>query len=401
MKTDLSARQARRIAIAAQGFPELRPKGLADRRHLRRLFERLGVVQIDSVNVLARTHYLPPLARLGAYPRDLLEAEAWGKKPTLFEYWGHEASLMPLALQPLMRWRMARARDGDGVWGGIARFGRERRAYVDEVLAQIERRGPVTGGDFAQGPRGAPGWWEWSDGKRALEWLFWAGFITTRTRRNFERVYDLTERVLPRAVLDAPTPSEAEAHRALLLIAARALGVASEADLRDYFRMPVAETRARVAELVEAGALTQVAVEGWSRPAYLHPEARIPRRVDAQALLSPFDNLIWTRERTERLFGVRVRLEIYTPSHKREHGYYVLPLLQGERVTGRADLKADRAGGALLVQAAHREPAEDALAVAQGLAQELTVMAGWLGLERVKVVGRGDLAEPLRGVLEG
>ena len=399
MSPELSARQARRIAIAAQGLTDLRPKGLADRRHLRRLFERLGVVQIDSVNVLARTHYLPAFSRLGGYGRELLETEAWGRRPSLFEYWGHEASLMPLALQPLLRWRMARARDGEGVWSGVAAFGRERRDYIDAVLARIARDGPVTGGDFAEGPRGPPGWWEWSEGKRALEWLFWAGLITTKTRRGFERVYDLTERVLPAAIVDLPTPSEEEAHRALLLIAAQGMGVATEVDLRDYFRMPLAATRARLAELVEAGVLIRVGVEGWDKPAFLHPQAKIPRKVGAEALLSPFDNLIWTRERTERLFGVRVRLEIYTPAPKREHGYYVLPLLQGEAITARVDLKADRAAGALRVQAAHAEPGVDRGAAAQGLARTLGEMAAWLGLERVVVMERGDLAGALGQVV--
>ncbi|QUD87328.1 winged helix-turn-helix domain-containing protein [Phenylobacterium montanum] len=394
MKTDLSAAEARRIAIAAQGLTDLRPRGEPRRPHVRKLFDRLGVVQIDSVNVLARTHYLPAFSRLGGYDRAHLEAEAWGKKPSLFEYWGHECSLMPLELQPLFRWRMARAEGGE-TWTGLARFGRERRDYIDNILTEIERRGPVTGGDFAEGPRGAPGWWSWSEGKRALEWLFWSGFITTKTRRGFERVYDLTERVLPARISSLPTPSEADAHRQLLRIAAAALGVATEADLRDYFRMPVAETRARLAELVEAGELTPVTVEGWRQPAYLHPNAKIPRRIAATALLSPFDNLIWARERTERLFGVRVRLEIYTPAHKREHGYYVLPLLQGQRITARVDLKADRAGGRLLVQAAHLEAGEKAGAVVPALAGELAAMAAWLGLDEVSVNGRGDLAAPL------
>jgi uncharacterized protein YcaQ len=399
-KTNLSAAEARRIAIAAQGLTDLRPRGAAGRPHLRKLFDRLGVIQIDSVNVVSRTHYLPAFSRLGHYPREHLETEAWGKTPALFEYWGHEASLMPLALQPLMRWRMARAEAGDGVWTGIAQFGRERRDYIDGVLAEIERRGPVTGGDFAQGPRGAPGWWSWSDGKRALEWLFWAGKITTQTRRGFERVYDLTERVLPDAIQALPTPSEDEAHRALLMIAARAMGVATEADLRDYFRMPVAETRAALAQLVEAGELTPVSVEGWRQTAYLDPQAKIPRRVQATALLSPFDNLIWTRERTERLFGVRVRLEIYTPAHKREHGYYVLPLLQNDRITARVDLKADRAAGCLRVQAAHLEPGEAAATTVAALAEELAVMAGWLGLDSLAVSDRGDLAAPLAAAVE-
>ena len=398
MNHDLSAAQARRIAIAAQGLDKPRKDGPIGKAQFRKLVDRLGVIQIDSVNVLCRTHYLPTFSRLGDYPQSLLETEAWGRKPSLFEYWGHEASFMPLAMQPLFRWRMERARAGE-TWSGLARFGRERRDYIDNVLAQIEKRGPVTGGDFAEGPRGKPGWWSWSDGKRALEWLFWSGLITTKTRRGFERVYDLTERVIPAAILAQPTPTEAEAHRALLLHAAGAMGVATEGDLRDYFRMPVAGTKARLAELAEEGALTPVTVKGWRQPAYLHPQARIPRRVTGSALLSPFDNLIWRRERTERLFGVRVRLEIYTPAHKREHGYYVLPFLQGDGVTGRVDLKSDRKAGALLVQAAHVEFAGDPGPVAPALAEELRLLARWLGLERVEVAGKGDLAGALAAAL--
>lgn len=395
MSRDLSARQARRIALAAQGLAGPRPAAEPTRRSFRSVAARLGVIQIDSVNVLTRTHYLPAFSRLGDYPREHLEAEAWGQRPSLFEYWGHEASLLPVETQPLFRWRMAQARAGEGVWRSFARFGRERRDYIDQVLAEIARRGPVTGADFADGTKRTPGWWEWSQGKQALEWLFWGGLITTRTRRGFERVYDLTERVLPAQVVNAPTPSDEAAHRALLMIAAAAMGVASEADLRDYFRMPVAETRARLAELVEAGALEQVAVEGWRNPAYLHPAARQPRAAKGTALLSPFDNLIWARERTERLFGARVRLEIYTPAHKREHGYYVLPLLQGEAITARVDLKADRKAQVLRVQAAHLEPGAAPDSAAQALAAELRLMAAWLGLADIAVAPKGDLAARL------
>eukprot|EP01030_Chromulinospumella_sphaerica_P011300 gene11300-11103_t len=393
----LTAAQARRIALAAQGFAEPRP-AQPSARHFRKTVERLGVVQIDSVNVVTRTHYLPKFSRLGDYARDTLETEAWGKRPSLFEYWGHEASLMPVATQPLLRWRMARAERGEGVWTGLNRFRRERGDYIDNILAEIERRGPVTGGDFATGPRGQPGWWSWSEGKRALEWLFWAGLITTKTRRGFERVYDLTERTLPRAVIEMPTPTEADAQRELVRISARAMGVATRADLRDYFRLGVEDTKARVAELVEAGELTPVAIKGWDKPGYLWPAAKIPRRIHARALLSPFDNLIWFRERTERIFGVRIRLEIYTPAHKREHGYYVLPFLEGEAITARVDLKSDRKGGALLVQAAWRE-AEATAETPAALAAELKLMAGWLGLERVEVVGKGDLAQALEAAL--
>ncbi|MEO8813279.1 MAG: crosslink repair DNA glycosylase YcaQ family protein, partial [Caulobacteraceae bacterium] len=268
----LTARRALGIALAAQGLADPRPARPPRARDLRRMIGRLGVLQIDSVNVLTRAHYLPAFSRLGPYPREVLEAEAWGRRPSLFEYWGHEASLLPLALHPLFRWRMERARGGE-TWGGLARFGREHRDFIDAVLDRIAREGPLTGGDFSDGP-GKAGWWSWSHGKRALEWLFWSGLVTTRTRRGFERVYDLTERVIPGKILALPTPDEAEAHRRLLAIAAGALGVATEGDLRDYFRMPVRETRARLAELVENGDLVAVEVAGWKRPAYLCPGAR-------------------------------------------------------------------------------------------------------------------------------
>jgi len=366
------------------------------RRVFRKLAGELGVIQIDSVNVLARTHYLPAFSRLGPYPRELLEAEAWGRKPSLFEYWGHEASLLPIGLQPLFRWRMqARGASGKGHRG---KFAREQRAYIDTVLAEIERRGPVTGGDFADGPRKA-GWWNWSNGKQALEWLFGAGLIAVKTRRGFERVYDLTERVIPRAILDQPTPTAEEAQRALLTLSARAMGVATEGDLRDYFRLPVAETKLRLAELVEDGSLRRVRVEGWRQDAYLAPDAKVPRRLAASALLSPFDNLIWRRERTERLFAARIRLEIYTPAARREHGYYVLPFLLGEAIAARVDLKADRAAKVLRVQAAHLEPGADPAAVPPALAAELHAMAGWLGLDEVAVAQRGDLAAALATAL--
>lgn len=398
MSHDLTARQARRLALAAQGFAEPRPSRSLTARDVRKVASRLGVIQIDSVNVVTRTHYLPAFSRLGAYPREALEKEAWGRKPSMFEYWGHEASLLPMALQPLFRWRMERARAGE-TWSGLARFARERRDYIDHVLAEIERRGPVTGGDFADGPRKA-GWWNWSNGKRALEWLFWSGLITTRTRRGFERVYDLTERVLPRAVVETPTPPEDEAQRQLVMIAARAMGVATEGDLRDYFRLPVADAKARIGELVEAGELQAVSVQGWRQTGYLVPGLAIPRRLPASALLSPFDNLIWRRERTERLFGARIRLEIYTPAEKREHGYYVLPFLQGEAITARVDLKADRKAGVLVVQASHLEPGRHAADVAPALADELRLMAGWLGLTDVAATKKGGLSTALSTSLE-
>jgi uncharacterized protein YcaQ len=394
-KDKLTAGEARRIALGAQGFATPRPDGPIAKRQLVKLVDRLGVIQIDSVNVVSRTHYLPAFSRLGAYPRAMLEEVAWGKKRPLFEYWAHEASLLPLASQPLFRWRMRDAHDGVGVWKGVARFLRERREFVDRVLDEISTRGPLAASDLEMGQKGEGGWWGWSEGKRAVECLFWTGELTTATRRGtFERVYGLPEKVLPRAVLDAPTPSREDAHRALYRQAIRALGVATSKDLRDYFRMPVEGAKARMAELVEEGSLVPVTVKGWREPAYLDPAARWPRRVEASALLSPFDNLIWFRERTERMFGVRYRIEIYTPAEKRTHGYYVLPFLEGDALTARVDLKSDRKAGVLIVQASHAEPWASG-ATPERLAAELKLMAGWLGLERVRVEKKGDLAGAL------
>lgn len=389
----ISAAAARRIALAAQGFADKRPAA-AGKRHLVKTIERLGVIQIDSVNVVSRTHYLPFFSRLGAYPRPLLDEIAWGKRPALVEYWAHEASLLPAATRPLLQWRMDDARAGVGVWKGIAKFLRTHEDFIGKALKEIELRGPMPASELSLGQKGAGGWWGWSEGKRALECLFWVGDLATATRRGtFERVYGLPEKVLPSAARAAP-PARDEAQRELVRTAARALGVATERDLRDYFRMGVAETKSRIGELTEAGELVPVKVKGWDNGAYLHCDAGRPRKVSANALLSPFDNLIWFRERTERLFDTRVRLEIYTPAHKRVHGYYVLPFLQDEAITARVDLKAERKKGVLAVQAAHAEISANS-ETAERLAKELQLMARWLGLDRVQVAPKGDLAGPL------
>ena len=392
----LSAAEARRIALAAQGLAGPRPEGVLGRARLLRTLDQLGVVQIDSVNVVSRTHYLPFFSRLGAYPRELLEDIAWGRRPKrVAEYWAHEAALIPVERHPLFRWRMQDARSGVGTWKGVARFLRERRDLVDRALEEVRDRGPMSAGELELGEKRQGGWWGWSDAKRALECLFWAGELTTATRRGtFERVYGLPEKVLPRAVLETPTPPRDDAQRQLILHAAAAMGVATELDLKDYFRMPVEGFKTRLAELVEAGDLLPVTVKGWKSPAFLDPAARRPRRATANALLSPFDNLIWFRARTERLFALRYRIGIYTPAHLREHGYYVLPFLEGEAITARVDLKADRKTGVLLVQAAHAEPGLTPETPAR-LAAELRLMAGWLGLAEVKVQPKGDLAAAL------
>jgi uncharacterized protein len=401
-KDSLSAAQARRIALAAQGFGAPSPgSGGATARHVKSVFGRLGLIQIDSVNVLARSHYLPLFSRIGAYDRALLDTSAWGKKPALFEYWAHEASLMPVEMQPLLRWRMARAAKGERVYGGVRKLAREQRRFIDAVHKHVETNGALAASELEMGKKGEGGWWGWSEGKRALEWLFWSGHLTTRTRRNsFERVYDLTERVLPAHVIAAPTPTETDAQRGLMEISARALGVATERDLRDYFRLKPAQSRAAVQALVEESVLLPVAVEGWDKPGYLHRDARIPRAAEAQALLSPFDNLIFFRDRAERLFNTRIKLEIYTPAARRTHGYYVLPFLLGDAIVARVDLKSDRKASALRVMAAHLEPGAAASVVAPRLAETLRAMGGWLDLERVEVMQRGDLAKHLASTLK-
>jgi uncharacterized protein YcaQ len=393
---DLSNGQARRIALAAQGFTDPRPSGTPDRRALRRVVGRTALLQIDSVNVLTRAHYLPAFSRLGPYPAETLDRMAFRRPRELFEYWGHEASLLPIELHPLFRWRMARPHQ----WGGMRRLETGRPGYIDQVLEQVRERGPVTAAQLTRDrPPRAGTWWDRSDTKIALEVLFWAGEVTSAGRRGFERLYDLPERVLPPQVLAAPTPEPADAHRQLLAMAARSLGVATEGDLSDYFRLKPAEARPRIAELVEAGELQPVTVEGWGRQAYLHREARLPRRVRARALLAMFDPVVWERARTERLFGMRYRIEIYTPAARRVYGYYVLPFLLGDRLVGRIDLKADRQAGMLRVLAAHAEPGVSHPVVAQELAEELRSMAGWLGLRGVAVSGRGDLGPALDAVI--
>lgn len=377
----LSLKAARRVALAAQGFGASWPAAV-NAGHLRRTVDRLSLHQIDSVNVLVRAHYLPAFSRLGVYDRSLLDRAAWGSRArrTLFEYWAHEASLLPLELHPLLRWRMAEAERGDIGWRSLRAFASERRREADAVLDRIRTEGPMAASDFE---KGGGGWWGWSDAKQALEWLFWAGLVTAATRKSsFERMYDLPERVIPAAILARPTPAPADAKRVLVERSAAALGVATATDLRDYFRLDPASARAAITDLVEGGVLIPVAVEGWKQPAFFHRDARIPRRIRAAALLAPFDPLVWERSRTERLFDFRYRIEIYTPADKRVHGYYVLPFLLDERLVGRVDLKADRARSRLLVRKVTWEskPPPDA---ADRLNSELRLMADWLALEAV------------------
>lgn len=395
----LSVVQARRIALAAQGFLDPRPGGGTDIRHLRRVLRRLHLIQMDSVNVLQRAHFMPLYSRLGPYDPALLERAAYRRPRELFEFWGHEASLIRTDLQPLFRWRMARAREF--AWGSMRRIAEEQPGLVAWVLDEVRSRGPVTAAEIEHdAPRTREHWgWNWSVVKQALEWLFYTGQVTAAERTtSFARRYDLPERVLPPDVLAVPDPAPEEAFRALVELSARALGVAGEAELRDYFRLPVQPCRAAIAELAEAGVLRPVSVPGW-KPAWLHHEARLPRRVTSATLVSPFDPLIWERARTERLFGMTYRIEIYVPRPQRLYGYYVLPFLLGERFAARVDLKADRRAGELQIPAAWREPGADPEETVVALAAELRRLAGWLGLEAVARPERGDLQGALASAL--
>ncbi|MFF7706847.1 DNA glycosylase AlkZ-like family protein [Pseudomonas sp. NPDC007930] len=384
---ELTPLQARRVALAAQGFAP-RARGVQP-KHLLAMLERLGALQLDSVNAVVRSHYLPLFSRLGAYSREALDQLAWGnrRQQRLFEAWGHEASLLPLSLQPLLRWRHARAAQGEGIYQQLARFGREQPEVLSRVLDQVASHGPVGAGALNTREEKAGPWWDWSQEKMALEWLFAAGEVCVASRRGFERLYDLPERVLPAQVLAQATPTEAEAQRGLLLHAAGALGVATEKDLRDYFRLSPADCKARLAELEEEGSLLRCSVRHWQPPAWCLPGLKVPRKVVASALLSPFDSLLWARERVERLFEFRYRLEFYVPAARRTYGYYVMPFLHGERIEARVDLRADRASDTLLVHAIHEESVGLDAQARDALGQQLRALADWLGLTHLALGG--------------
>jgi len=391
--TRLTQAQARRIAIVAQGFADARPApGAVTMRHVQRVIDRVGIIQIDSVNVLTRSQYLPLFSRLGPYDTALLDRARDVGPRRLVEYWAHEASLIPPQTWALLNFRMKRALSDS--WGGMQRVARDHPELVQAVFAEVTSRGPLTSRRLESAlehdlPRDKTEWgWNWSLVKAAVEHLFWAGRISSAGRSSqFERRYASLERVLPKTVAaqsisPADRPTDADAFRQLMLIAAKAHGVGTEQCLRDYFRLKPEQARPALEALVAAGDLAPVSVDGWRRPAYLHKDARIPRRVHAEALLSPFDSLIWQRDRTLALFDFHYRLEIYLPAHLRVHGYYVLPFLYGDTLVARVDLKADRAADTLRVHAIHWETSAPPEAM-PALERHLADMASWLGLGAV------------------
>lgn len=393
----LSASEARRIALYAQGFRGQLRESKANWAKISRTVDELQLLQIDSVNVLVRSHYLPLFARLGNYDMAALDKRSFDNRHRyFFECWAHEASLVPLTLHPIMRWRMVRAQSGNGTYRHMNQFGRDEKAYLKTVLAFIQGHGPVRASEIPESGKSAGGWWGWSKGKLALETLFDQGHLTTATRQGFERIYDVPERVIPASIHNLPTPTEADALQELINRSATALGIGTEKDLIDYFRLPAREARLAIAACLEAGQLKAVDVEGWSRKAYLSASAALPRKAGGRALLTPFDPLVWNRDRAERMFDFHYRIELYTPQHKRKFGYYVLPFLNGEKLAGRVCLKADRATSTLLVNTSHVEAACDVDETGESLAAELQLMARWLGLDHIKAAKKGNLASSLK-----
>jgi uncharacterized protein YcaQ len=393
----LSTAQARRVALAAQGFLDNR-HAVPTMRTFQRTLERTGVLQVDSVNVLQRAHYMPLYSRMGSYDTSLLDRASTGRRRRrVVEYWAHVQAYMPVELWPVMRHRMADHREKRGKWGIVE----EDPQLEANLVKEVRDLGPSTARRLDDGlPRTKEHWgWNWSNTRRVLDYLYTVGDLAIAGRNSqFEVLYDLPERVIPAEVLARETPSLADANRELVRRAARSHGVATAQCLRDYYRMHTKHVGPAIEELVEDGELVPVTIDGWKRPAYLHRDARLPRRAHARALLSPFDPLVWERERTERLFDFRYRIEIYVPAAQRVHGYYVLPFLLGDRIVGRVDLKADRKAGALVVKAAFAEPGAPAEA-AEELAAELRDLAGWLALPEISVEPRGDLAPALAALV--
>lgn len=385
---------ARRIALGAQGMGVERASGRVDVRHFRRVMRTIGLVQLDSVNVCVRTHYMPFYARLGAYDRDALDR--WlNESGENFEYWCHEAAVLPVDRQPLWRWKMASMTP----WRRARALMEEHPEVLPSVLEQVREHGPLTVRDLdAPNHRNEP-WWGYGPGKVALELLFADGEVSALRTGNFVRLYDVPERMIPPDVLAEPTPARQEAYRTLLVDATRHLGIGTRHDVADYFRLNIQEASPILESLAQAGVIEEVSVPGWKGPVYLDPDASRPRQIRGDTLLSPFDPVVWYRERAERLFGFRYRIEIYVPEHKRVHGYYVLPFLMDGELVARTDLKADRKDGRLLVRSAFIEDDRDPSAVAPRLAAELERFAAWLDLTEISVASKGNLAARLRTAL--
>jgi uncharacterized protein len=396
LKSELTKQEARRIALHAQGFQNQNRDAKKNWSAIASTIKDLHLLQIDSVNVLVRSHYLPLFSRLGQYDRGVLDKRTLeATHRHVFECWAHEASLVPMDMHYLMRWRMNRARAGNGTYQSMNQFAKDQKAFLKKTVEHIRKNGPMGASSIPGSGKSEGGWWGWSKGKMTMETLFDQGLVTTHRRDKFERIYDVPERVIPSEILNADTPSEAETFRKLISLSAQALGIATEFDLRDYFRLPIAETKIAISECVENGDLITVKVDGWTKPTFIHKSTKLPRKAGGIALLSPFDPLCWERDRTERLFNFHYRIEIYTPQSKRKFGYYVLPFLNGEDLSGRVCLKADRETGTLRANAIHHEELSDPEETASAMAGELVKMAEWLGLPHIEIKKNGNLSTAL------
>lgn len=387
---------ARRVALGAQGFADRPPRGAVDRRHLRRVMKRLRVLQLDSIPVVIRTQYLPFHSRLGPYRAELLDRIAYGDD-AWFESWAHEASLLPVESEPLFRWMKRRFREGQ-TWKRLHAFATREAAYVGRVLDEVRARGALAPSELSE-PRpskGSSGWGSRSQGAMALDWLYRVGEVGIRRSGNFEKRFSVLGDIVPSPILNAPTPSKTDAIRELTAQSVEALGVGTASDVADYFRLPIRDVRAALAQLVEGGRVVSADVEGWARPAFADPKAPTPRCIVGARVLSPFDPVVWKRDRAQRLFGFEYKIEIYTPAAKRRWGYYVLPVLIDEHLVARLDVKTDRDAGVLRIKAAYVEAGSDARDIAPRVVGAVRDLARLVEVEEVRVERRGSLASALR-----
>ncbi len=391
---EISARDARRISLQAQGFSDPIKKGPVGSRDFKRAMTKMNVIQLDSVQAVCRSHYLPMYSRLGVYEQEDLDQWLWHSDKT-FETWAHEASVVQVELEPSLRWMKRQARKG-AIWAGLHKMAKQKSGYIAGVLAEVQQNGPINSASLRD-PRPRKGqWWDGrSDGTRALDWLFRTGEVGIRRTPNFNRMYESFSNVIPEKIRHEITPVDEEAHRNLLEIAARSHGIGTASDLSDYFRMKLSDMRPRLEELVEDKKLLIGQVQGWEEPAYLHPRFRNASPVKARTLLSPFDPVVWCRPRVERIFDFKYRLEIYVPAPKRQFGYYVLPFLLGDQLVGRVDLKADRSSSKLIIQGSFVEKKVNPDRVAQQLSVELNRLRKFLGLNEVVIRRRGNLSTKL------
>ena len=397
MTLSLSKLDAKRIAIRAQGLDKSRPEKQITLDDVSRCIRAMGLLQIDSVNVCVRSHYMPLFSRLGSYDQDLLDQLAY-KEKTVFETWAHAACFVPVEDHRLFRQRMT----GHKPRNRVAALMEEKPSYLDNVLEQVRERGEITASDLdGAGKRSGP-WWGYTSGKIAMEWHFANGNLSVSDRRNFARYYDLTERVVDPEHLDCATPSVEDSHREMMLLAVQAHGVGTAEDFADYYHLKNTDAKARLGELAETGDIQQVDVEGWADNGVVYAlnELISSEPTNARALLTPFDPLVWNRDRIERIFDFFYRIEIYVPEPKRQYGYYVYPFVLGNDLVARVDLKAERPKGVLRVKGAFAEEDQDHEYVAENLADELRLMANWLGLKRVVAGRKGNLIPALRTALK-